>query len=1081
MIDPCDTHFGFSRLLRFSWFSGGAPIKAQPLARFTEPASTVGTSIQPTLRIVTRWKIDTTSVWFHRYWTDSTHLHFPTVCVIPYEIYTGFGDTSWQVFAANGTGNIIDDTTFEFHPEPLPNGQKFEAILIGLRVDSMGDTLQVSDTVARQTFTTVALPPKLFDLSFIDSGGWIHLHDTLTARFTSKLDSTNTSAGPLLSLTRPSVTYDSAYDTLVATDSIIPTVAWLDVADSSVLHALPAVTFELGRKYDAKIILSGLTGDSSQDRTFGFSVRKSYRLNVLAAATDGLATLPTIHFDPNINEEPLLINDSTVIIDTNALGKIINAFDTAEFRAPGRVGCAVFKRWSCPGIVAINNSTDSNIFVSLSPDQLRDVTATALYGPAPFDTLKVGVTAVGSSLGAYLQVESGAMDCHAPLLDTCGDTCRYLVERDKFVTLHAFSSTLTFSNWSSSDPNVDGSVCPDAELQLSGNQWAYAVFGPKPPMPPYTSAIPEMIIDGVTWPWSNAAELLPDPTGVINMNPTPGPGLYSATVHILDSRYGLEWYQIGEHKYYPATKGHVKDLFAAGGDGTFTPPELPLMTTSPPLYVTFKLAKLKRTLIVDLVMDRNEMPAGTLLTSTTASDRMWCRLSTFGAKCEIASSSWSPPNKVSYVITYDCDADVALTCGGTNGYRFNHWATGSTYTASSTPSLTMSMTEDKHACAVFSSGPRLDAIMMKQWRNGTVQDVRIPVNSWGDRQNNLCMGDAWEKTTPLNLRLHFDRPIKTIGNHAISFEASRNFAGSYCIGREVPSVATIDSQTVKVTLGDTYIPLWKGQDANLYVGLDQTIRGANGEELANPAALNFSSENPDVTWTLEWFWPFGICDDGLWDWLGISSRNLNDFCISGTMCYSTQNRVIFDSVHIPTWNTNPIDDHDNFEAADCDASTSTNTTLFSQAKIADDGVIGGHLDGWAGGGGIGNWHSFFTFLTEVYSLLTLEGYGDAKWGWIRLANGKVFQMPQITGARLSLQAILLAAGVLSDYDLHRITWGYLRYVGNLEWTGVGKLDFWGYRHNDDGIEGHIQDPDWATPYGAGDYGTLKGHLRVDTN
>src|SRR5207244_619634 len=96
--------------------------------------------------------------------------------------------------------------------------------------------------------------------------------------------------------------FDTTLDSLLFTDSVLSSSVWLDSGDSSIVHLLPNTSFALGKNYSLKVNVSGITGDTTQDGSWGFLVRKNYRLNIIPSPTDGLTCFPQIHFDPIINE-----------------------------------------------------------------------------------------------------------------------------------------------------------------------------------------------------------------------------------------------------------------------------------------------------------------------------------------------------------------------------------------------------------------------------------------------------------------------------------------------------------------------------------------------------------------------------------------------------------------------------------------------------------------------------------------------------------------------------------------------------------------------------------------------------------
>lgn len=847
-----------------------------PLARFVLPTNTTETAVQPTFRIITSLPIDTTSVHWNLHQVDSTHWQFPVICAIPYDYYTTRGDSVWPGMAMGGSGSTINDTTIEFTANSLGNNRKCEVILMGLRVISGSDTITISDTVARMTFTTIGLPPRLITINSIDSGGSMRMHDTITARFSSKLDSTSSSGGPLLSLVTRNISFDTINDTLRNKDTVISATSWLDAADSAVLHLLPTAPLGLGRNYLLSVNLSGLTGDTTQDGVWGFHCRQSYRLNVVPQPAAGLTSLPAIHFDPRINEEYKLVidssSDTSAVLDSNFVGRTLKANDTATYSAPARVGSTQFWKWSCPGYSAWDNSASNPIAISLNPDQVSDVNLVALYRPIPLDTLIVSSTCASHANCGRIEVRSDSVECCNAMIDTCADSCNYYVMDGRIVGLRAYSDSNHFLYWSSNDTDINGSSSPYIQVLMNGTISVAAFFAPPPAGPPPPTAT----VCGTIWKghtgaanFSGIAHLLqPFYPTYYNGCATVATVPYDVKLKITDHSYGLASYSDGSG--YHHTWSGVKDLYASGGDGTYT------VTVTPPGNVTFRIDKLHVTLTVNILMDDDELPEGTCVTGDgTAHDRMWCYLTQQDANSNPLPYPGSvrtvvQPNKMTYVFKYNLGDKVTLNCNtipanadGTRQFTFNGWSD-----AGSNP-RTITMTSDMTLTANFHEGFRVKSVMfVQEIAPNSYLEESHSVDDWGDRQTNLSEV-SWTAHEPLHMIVEFNRAVRTSYGSIdymvmpVSEEDAEFGKSPTDLAMSYPQIGAnawlMDAEGKRIGMNvegcwETSHKLWKGQRFKIDIGTPPysgpgALTSTTGEWLSNPVALEMSTIPPDITWS----------------------------------------------------------------------------------------------------------------------------------------------------------------------------------------------------------------------------------------
>ncbi len=788
---PARDPFGYFHTAHPGSFRGGNYLNAQtPLARFVLPTNTTSTAVQPTFEIVTSLPIDTTSVHWNLEMIDTPNdYQYPTICIL-LDRDTSKGDTVWPFMALPGTGTIVNDTTIEFQPVSLGTSQPCEAVLMGLRVidPATGDTITISDTVARITFISIAPPPSFVDFSAFDSDYSCKMHDTLTATFSQKLDSASSSSGPIVSIAIPNIAVSG--DSLSETDSAISCTAWVDPADSTKIHIVPNDAFVPAQMYRVAIKLSGLTGDTTQDFAEGFVCQKSWRLNIVAAPTDGLTCMPVIHFWPTINENYVVQYDSTfdsttmtetydttAILDTNDVGKELNAGDTATYTAPSQVAGAVFKQWSGSGNPGIDTSRNPVLTVTETADQLHSMNIVALYGPVAIDTICVATAGANTPAvnSDFIEIRSDSQDCNrSPILDTFGvvSTSSYPIERGKTVTLYAYttSDTIQFDHWSSADSNINGNPSPVIKVSTNGNVCATANFLPLIPGglghlkvfiqnlniddPTMVNDIatlqyfpgPEILSRRLESEWDAMSTYCPVPVGV--------------TIKILNPDYGVVAYSIYGPSPSTTDFGYqvgMGDLGSpnpeiCGWDGcTYTVGEengdQTDITYPRTTYVILYVVKLNVTLTLNIAMDDGTIPPSSVLFNPppySNAQGVWVydnqnplsEVTTDAEQiCGSASGHTQFPlnNTLGYLLSYPINSSnpvtLSLTAGGATCYNFDYWGQGCPSEVN--PSLNTTnpftgivMDKDKTATAVFHSPFVLQSISFYQWQ-GRMQDATI--------------------------------------------------------------------------------------------------------------------------------------------------------------------------------------------------------------------------------------------------------------------------------------------------------------------------------------------------------------------
>jgi len=689
-----------------------------------------------------------------------------------------------------GTGTIINDTTIEFQSVALGNSQQCEAVLMGLRViDSNGDTITISDTVARLAITTIALPPSFVDFSAFDSDYSCKMHDTLTATFSQKLDSAKSPSGQIVSIVVPNISVSG--DSLIETDSSVTCTTWLDTHDSTKVHIVPNSPFVLAQMYRVAIKLSGLTGDTTQDFAEGFVCQKSWRLNIVAAPTDGLTCMPTVHFWPPINENYILqydttTHDTTAVLDTNDIGKELNAGDTVTYTAPSQVAGAVFKQWSGSGNQAIDTSTNPVLTVTETADQLHSLNIIALYEPVAVDTVCIATAGTNNPTHNqnFVAVQSDSEDCPLPTLnDTCASTTsvNYLLERGKLLTLTAFSTsdTIQFDHWESTDSNINGSKSPVALMVTYGNVCATAHFvgtgggggGAQYHLKVFILGVPNdpasiSSIATINGP-GNLVQVAPNEW---DLN-TAAPDCIDPELQILNGAYGLE--QVEELPYSPSSGydietgvlaygKHTEDLFLNfAGDGTYDIPETVTIpydnnnqacSSSPTTYVFFYLVKLYPVLTVNIAMDDATIPpVNTLFTPSyvpkpiSALGPVWVYDNQDPSSYLVAGpeqvtyscsvgANYTVNNAYQYQLSYPKSSTnpviLSLTAGTASCYSFFYWGQGcpdeiSPNSNTTNPFTGIVMNQDHTVTAMFHDRPfELDKITFYQWQKRLI-DTRL--------------------------------------------------------------------------------------------------------------------------------------------------------------------------------------------------------------------------------------------------------------------------------------------------------------------------------------------------------------------
>lgn len=273
--------------------------------------------------------------------------------------------------------DIEDDSTLSCTVPFLEYETSYTVIANNLWViNGVGDTIQVpSATIA---FTTV-LPPHGLVTSSIAYHNDIRCTDTLIFQFNRALDSV--SAGDIITVFE----FDPLDTNLVETQ--VTSTSWFDASDQIIYTTVPNMVS--GKGYRAFIELQNITGDSTSDRSFPFSVKSAYKLALHAVSQNPgqpLSSQPDWYPARSGNFE---IGDNIPVY------------------APQRVGNHLFSHWNIPEIPSLDGSTSPGLTISLDCETVTNVHAEAVYRPMLKDTIEVsagshGTVAVYSGRGQYL-------------------------------------------------------------------------------------------------------------------------------------------------------------------------------------------------------------------------------------------------------------------------------------------------------------------------------------------------------------------------------------------------------------------------------------------------------------------------------------------------------------------------------------------------------------------------------------------------------------------------------------------------------------------------------------------------------
>lgn len=836
-----------------------SPAKAQS-ARFSTPVNgSVNVSINPTIRIYTQAKIDSAGIAFGGYQIDSLQ---KAILVIPKYVYDSIphfmydSTTSsyidiWNKLGVRGAYSNPNDTTLEFVPPTLKMGQTYVAIIHNVFVVSGTSTVQVYDTITT-VFTTVLPPHSIVSNSLVHLGTQqFKTNDTIKIRFSRKLDSANTPAGPLAELY---LMARNPADTIIDTLSSIPPFiqdpvnyfAWVGGADSSYLY-ITSNELATGSTFELSLLPSRLTGDSTQDVAFRTKIKERLHLSIESRSYVVSDTLP------DFSHEDFMMGDY-----------YLRHGDTIHLAPPRTYEGFTFLRWECPDDGVINFSTAIPLQVTKDSLHLTDLRVTALYIRSLVDTLttKSDSNGVAKVRSVYFTTLSGTAAGSGVLnyVGNRGDSIFLYPEPD---------SGYAFHHWYSTDAGINGSTKAVLKVVLNGDLIVTPVFYPAAPDLLYRLCGAIDFIDLPTGVSPSAVAILTTPTCYTDALPAS----HNVTLSILNSNYGLRQYTVQKNgvitSRIPDPALFVQSLAPTQ---TYTVNET---STRPRTIVKYFVERLETQLQVEIAMEDGSAPEldyiapiGSHITRrfgvvVDSRERLGIR--------DIHFSAWSVISpRDQWNLTYHAGEVVELTpsVGEFAGYEFVGWSTASGYIYSPTSGTAQKLLVDLDYSplpikvrAIFRKKFRLESIAIIQDEdfNGTfaeyAYDPDPKIGNWGALQQELkAVVETPGSNDYVTFKLVFNHPVdrNTVKQGIRAWDCWENVTdGKFYLYDyfSSSSVTSGDGKTLTFKIKNPSAYAAKLQMISLAVS--NRLKSTSGSSLSNSGQWDALTINPDVEWHVQ--------------------------------------------------------------------------------------------------------------------------------------------------------------------------------------------------------------------------------------
>lgn len=423
-------------------------------ATITDPADSArNVSLSTAITVRTVFPIDSSSIIQHYKLGEDTNAvwRWPTVTVVPRTLTdTLYSDSLIQYHAISGTYDLEDDTTLTFTPTSnlAPNTWYVAAVRsLSVVVDTVTGTGGV-DTIAVDvdsvTFLTAPNAHRIITSS-LSYDRWIGCEDSIWVQFNRQLDSSATTAGPIIKVYR----YDSVKVDVDTIYTVHTTEISTDVEvvgpDSSRLLILPS-EMTPGASYQVDVNTYLLSGDSLNNATYEYNVRGDYALTVSVENQNGAGSTPP---------DNLILDAGEHRVSDGEIFTLVAATEDSTF---------TFVKWHCPTLPGVHNSNNPKETILATCGYMSDLDVKAIYCEKGALSLTVTDT-------THMWVAVYQYDQDTGTYSYLGGAGSYSVgvgESFRILSGADSGSGMMFSAWKSDDDDYDGEESAMIDIRNNG-------------------------------------------------------------------------------------------------------------------------------------------------------------------------------------------------------------------------------------------------------------------------------------------------------------------------------------------------------------------------------------------------------------------------------------------------------------------------------------------------------------------------------------------------------------------------------------------------------------------------------------
>lgn len=361
--------------------------------------------------------------------------------IIEKGVYDNEPDSLWHEFWFLGEKEFIDSCTVKISYENIGLNYYTDYVIVAQNIKMIDSTDTLTAPTKTSDIKTVLPVQHIVSTSFEDSD-LVHCGDTLYFDFNRKLNSLNTSLGKIVELVKQTDTTNIDSSRFIYQTESLYANYWFN-DDSTRIYAKPGYNLSEDTVYVAKVNLGYLTGDSSDNFHYHFSIPSMFKINLMPITLDTADTIPSdFYFYP--------VKKGYAYVDLGDSLTIITDKYTDNQK---------FKEWICNEDPTIDHSTSRTITVTKNCLNICDLNVYAVYEEIPKDTLIVD----------QYEKSSCTISVYDRFDNYLGSSGTYTVyeENGDFLSVVADTDEDYSFKWSSDMQNYNG--CFGSDVNVMGN------------------------------------------------------------------------------------------------------------------------------------------------------------------------------------------------------------------------------------------------------------------------------------------------------------------------------------------------------------------------------------------------------------------------------------------------------------------------------------------------------------------------------------------------------------------------------------------------------------------------------------